>query len=178
VSVLDPQYGSSTDANQARSSDAIGESFYSHRQPRRAALAPHPSACVEQSSSRIDEATISSIFFSLKLSFSLSSCPLLSRIVFFFLGCHNDFPTPFTHTKTLCLFVWRHALGALSESERVKSEKDELYLFLILFLSLDSSIRSRLPMFSRRGFEGKEIFSIPFAEFLICYAIYSSLNSQ
>jgi len=29
-------------------------------------------------------------------------------------------------------------------------------------------------MFSRRGFEGKEIFSIPFAEFIICYVIYSS----
>jgi len=35
-------------------------------------------------------------------------------------------------------------------------------------------MRSRLPMFSRRGFKRKEIFSISFAEFLICYAIYSS----
>jgi len=59
-------------------SSAIREPFCSHRQPRGAALAPHPSACVEQSNSRIDEATISSVFFFLKQSFSLSSCPLLS----------------------------------------------------------------------------------------------------
>jgi len=44
----------------------------------------------------------------------------------------SDFLSPLTHTKMLCLFVWRHALGALSESER-----DELYLFL----SLDGSTR-------------------------------------
>jgi len=81
------------------SSDANSESFCSHRQPRGAALAPQPSACVEQSSSRIDEATISSVFFSLKLSFSLSSCLLLSRIVFSSLGCHSDFPLPFTHQR-------------------------------------------------------------------------------
>jgi len=52
-------------------SNAIKEPFC-HRQPWRAALAPQPSVCVEQSSSQIDEATISSVFFSLKLSFSLS----------------------------------------------------------------------------------------------------------
>jgi len=53
----------------------------------------------------------------------------------------------FTHTWTASIYclahrdalsVWRHALGALSESERIKSEKDELYLFLSLLLSLDS----------------------------------------
>jgi len=129
------------------------------------------------SSSRAVEATkqrslpSSSLF---KLSFSLSSYPLLSRTVSLSLGHHSDFPPPFTYTKTLCLFVWRDALGALSESERIKSEKDELYLFLTLLLSLDGSTRSRLPKLSRRGFEGKKIFSIPFAEFLICYVIYSS----
>jgi len=153
-------------------SDAIRKSFYSHRQPRGAALAPHPSACIEQSSSRIDEAMISSIFFFLKLSFSLSGCPLLSRTVSFSLGRHSDFPPPFTHKDALSIRVTVRTRRA--ERERVKSEKDELYLFLTLFLSLDGSTRSRLPMFSRRGFEGKEIFLIPFAEFLIRHVLYSS----
>jgi len=64
------------------SSNAIREPFCSHRQPRGAALAPHPSACVEQSSSRIDKATISSSLSScLSLSLSLS----LSLVVLFFL---------------------------------------------------------------------------------------------
>jgi len=127
---------------------------------------------VEQSNRRSND--LFRLLLSQSVFLSLSSCPLLSRTVSLSLGHHSDFPPPFTHTNTLCLFVWRHALGALSESERIKSEKDELYLFLTLLLSLDGSTRSRLPMLSRREFEGKEIFSIPFAEFLICYVIYSS----
>jgi len=87
-----------------------------------------------------------------------------------------------TRIKRTSLCAWvekenrcsKTTLGALSKSERVKSKKDELYLFLTLFLSLDDSTRLRLPMFSRRGFKGKEIFLIPFAKFLICYATYSS----
>jgi len=114
-------------------------------------------------------------------SSSFSSCLSLSLAVLFYLELSPFLssttaisPSIYAHANMLSLFVWRHALGALSESERIKREKDNLYLFLTLLLSLDGSTRSRLPMFSRRGFEGKKIFLIPFAEFLICYAMYSS----
>jgi len=76
---------------------------------------------------------------------SLSSCLSLSLAILFclelspFLSGATAFFPLHSRTQRRCLFVWRHALGALSESERVKSEKDELYLFLTLFLSLDGS---------------------------------------
>jgi len=75
----------------------------------------------------------------------------------------TDFPSLLTHTLSIHMMIHTRVSGVLTV--RVKSEKNELYLFLTLFLSLNGSTRLRLPMFSRRGFEGKEIFSIPFANF-------------
>jgi len=73
----------------------------------------------------------------------------------------------YAHTVALCLTVWQRALGALTESERAKIKKDELY-----FHRSTAEFISRLPMFSRHGSEGEEMPSI--SKFLICYTVHIS----
>jgi len=91
--------------------------------------------------------------------------PRCQRVIFESIHARNVLP-PLTHTEMLYLSVWHRTqlFAALSESERVKNEKNELCLHR-------SNYSVVANVFSAQIRRERNTSSIPFAKLLICYTM-------